>query len=189
MPSSTRTTHDDAHVPTAAAILADGRADVDALLADTVATLRAEGRRVRGLLMTYVGAAGDCSADMVLVDVDTRAAYPVSQPLGSGAASCRADPQGFARASRVLHDARAEHADLVVCNRFGGLEASGEGFVAELLALMAEGIPVLTAVSPKHRDAWDRFTGGAPLLPAEAAAVRRWLETALATGSATAVRQ
>lgn len=168
-------TRDDT-LPAAAAILDDGRLDTDALLAAVADDARGAGARVRGLLMTYVGARADCAADMVLVDLDTREAYPVSQPLGAGAGACRADPQGFARASRVLRDAREQAADLVVCNRFGGLEAGGGGFAAELLALMAEGIPVLTTVSPRHLDAWTRFTGGAPVLPADRAAVLAWLD-------------
>jgi hypothetical protein len=166
---------DDEPLP-AAAVLADGRIDVDALLAEIARSRRAAGERVRGLLMTPRGEDADCSLDMVLVDVDTRDAYLVSQRLGAGATSCRADPQGFARASRVLRDARAARPDWVVCNRFGGLEAQGGGFTAELLELMADGIPLLTAVTPQHRDAWARFSGGAPLLPAEAAAIHAWLD-------------
>jgi hypothetical protein len=164
-----------------AAILDDGRADADALLAQAARAARASGRRVRGLLMTYAGARNDCAADMVLVDVDTLDEYLVSQPAGAGAGACRADPQGFARASRVLRDARAQAPDLVVCNRFGGMEAGGEGFTAELLELMAEGVPLLTVVSPRHRDAWGRFTGGAAVLPAEPGTVREWLDAVLAT--------
>jgi nucleoside-triphosphatase THEP1 len=170
-----------------AAILDDGAADADALLARVAGGLRAEGRGVRGLLMTYVGERGDCSADMVLVDVDSGATFPVSQPLGAGASACRADPRGFADASRVLREARADAPDLVVCNRFGSMEAGGEGFTAELLALMADGIPVLTVVSPRHLDAWTRFTGGAAvLLPADEAAVRGWVAGAAPARSASA---
>lgn len=175
----------DAALPVAA-ILDDGLADTDALLAGAARDARAAGRRVRGLLMTYAGARNDCAADMVLVDVDTLDEYPVSQPLGAGAGACRADPQGFARASRVLRDARAQAPDLVVCNRFGGMEAGGAGFTAELLELMAEGVPLLTVVSPRHRDAWARFTGGATVLPADADAVRAWLDAVLAPRAAAA---
>jgi nucleoside-triphosphatase THEP1 len=176
---------EDAALPVAA-ILDDGRTDADALLAQAARAAREAGRRVRGLLMTYAGGRNDCAADMVLVDVDTLEEYLVSQPLGAAAGSCRADPQGFARASRVLRDAREQAPDLVVCNRFGGMEAGGEGFTAELLELMAEGVPLLTVVSPRHLDAWTRFTGGAQVLPAEPDAVRRWLGRVLASRSAPA---
>ena len=188
MDASPSTARDAGPALPVAAILDDGRADADALLADAARAARASGRRVRGLLMTYVGARPDCAADMVLVDVETLDEYLVSQPLGdgAGAVACRADPQAFARASRVLRDARVQAPDLVVCNRFGGMEAGGEGFTAELLELMAEGVPLLTVVSPRHRGAWDRFTGGAAVLPAEPGAVRAWLDAVLAPRAAAA---
>lgn len=162
----------------AAAVIVDGSVNVEALLADVVARQRARGRRVRGLLMTFPGIAAGCAGDMVLVDVETRDEYLVSLPAGSG--SCRADTQGFASASRVLKRAQDEAPDFVVCNRFGGLEAEGKGFTAELLDLMASGIPLLTAVATRHVEAWQRFSGGARILPAQAGEVTRWLDRTLA---------
>lgn len=166
--------------PPVAAIVDDGEADADALLAAVVCAQRRAGRRVRGLLMTYPDGAEGCAAAMVLVDIDTLDEYLVSQPMGSGSTSCRADPQGFAAASRVLRDALQQSPDLVVSNRFGGLEAEGGGFADELLALMLQGVPLLTVVSARHVEAWRRFSGDAPLLPAEPAAVEAWLARCLA---------
>lgn len=168
--------------PLAAAIVDEGGVDVDVLLATVAADCRRSGRRVHGLLMTRVGGAG-CAGDMVLVDIAGGERYLVSQPLGPGSSSCRADPQGFARASLVLRSALDQSPDLVICNRFGGLEAEGGGFADELLALMAQGVPLLTAVAPRNRAAWQRFSGGAPLLPADAAAVAGWVDQALAARS------
>ena len=48
-------------------------------------------------------------------------------------------------ATVVLRRALADKPDLVVLNRFGRLEAEGGGMSAELLDLMADGVPVLTA--------------------------------------------
>jgi nucleoside-triphosphatase THEP1 len=162
----------------AAAILDDGSVDVDALLAAVTRDCQRSGRRVHGLLMTRLDGGG-CAGDMVLTDIATGERYLVSQPLGTGSTACRADPQGFARASRVLREALERTPDLVVCNRFGGLEAEGGGFAAELLALMAQGVPLLTAVAARNREKWQRFSGGAPLLPADARAVSAWIDQAL----------
>lgn len=159
----------------AAAILDDGSVDADALLASIISAQRRAGRRVRGLLMTYPDGAQTCAAAMVLVDVETSETYLVSQPLGADSQACRADPQGFARASVVLRRAAEEQPDLVVSNRFGGLEASGGGFRDELLELMARDVPVLTVVAPRHLQAWQQFTGGATVMPPEALAIERWL--------------
>ena len=163
----------------AAAILADDGTVADALLAAAAQAQRAAGRRVRGLLMTYPDTPAGCARSMVLVDLHSGRQYLVSQPMGSGSTACRADPQGFARASRVLRDALADAPDLVISNRFGSLEAEGAGFTDELLQLMAAGIPVLTAVNPRFEAAWSRFSGGAPTLPPQADAVSAWLARVL----------
>lgn len=168
----------------AAAILHRGAEDVDALLAAIVARQRELGRRVRGLLMTYPEPAAGCAGAMVLVDIDTGDRYLVSQPMGSGSTACRADPRGFAQASGVLRAALHAAPDLVVSNRFGSLEAEGGGFAAELLELMAAGIPLLTVVHERFAAPWRRFSGGAALLPASADEVQRWLDLTLPAAAA-----
>jgi nucleoside-triphosphatase THEP1 len=162
--------------PAVAAILHDGQCDIDALLSAFVQRERARGRRVHGLLMTYRDRAEGCRSSMFLTDIDTGAEYLVSQALGSGSGACSADPQGFAQASGVLRDALERAPDLVVSNRFGSLEAENGGFVAELLALISAGIPLLTVVSTRHLDAWQRFVGEAPLLPCDPEAWAAWLD-------------
>lgn len=176
-------THTPADTVAAAAIGHDKGADADALLARTVADLQAAGRRVQGLLMQHEGGmAGDtgCGVQMFLVDVSSGERYLVSQAMGSLSKACRADPQGFARATVVLRRALANKPDLVVLNRFGRLEAEGGGMCAELLDLMAEGVPVLTAVAPAYRQAWADFSGGAAVLAPDETATRAWLEATLA---------
>ncbi|HXF47456.1 MAG TPA: DUF2478 domain-containing protein, partial [Burkholderiaceae bacterium] len=58
----------EAEAPVAAAIVDDGSADVDAVLAAVARRLQQRGKRVRGLLMTRERAPG-CAGDMVLVDI------------------------------------------------------------------------------------------------------------------------
>ncbi len=163
----------------AAAIVDDGAGDVDALLASIALGQQRAGRRVCGVLMTHPDGDAGCAGAMVLVDLNTREAYLVSQPLGRDSTACRADPQGFARASDVLRRAATESPDLVVSNRFGGLEAEGGGFCAELLEILAQDLPLLTTVATRHVADWQRFTGGTTLLPASAEAVNSWLAATL----------
>lgn len=163
--------------PRVAAIAHDGLTDVDALLADFARQQRQAGRRVLGLLMAPGGRGAECQAAMVLTDIDTGDEYLVSQPLGPGSSGCSADPQGFARASRVLRDALSRRPDLVICNRFGVLEAGNGGFRSELLQLLEQDIPVLTVVSARHREAWQQFVGEAATLPPEPAAWAAWLDS------------
>lgn len=173
-----------ASAPTAAAIRHDGSVDVDALLWAVAEEQRRLGRRVRGLLMTYPEGNQQACAPMVLVDLGEGGAYRVSQALGGGSASCRADTQGFARASEVLRQALRDAPDLVIVNRFGSLESEGGGFSAELLDLLAAGVPLLTAVATRYESAWTRFTGGTTLLPAALNAVREWLDRTLVPAAA-----
>lgn len=169
-----------------AAVVHDGRCDVDALLAAFATRQRSAGRTVLGLVMQHRAPAEGCLAAMVLTDVDTGTEYLVSQSLGSQAASCRADPRGFAQASEVFRDALGRAPDLVVCNRFGALEAEGGGFAAELLALLEQGIPVLTVVGTRYAQAWQRFVGEAVSLPADPAAWEAWFDGVLQQRQRTA---
>ncbi len=171
--------HEDAAAPAVAAIVHDGHSDVDALLDTFARAQRAAGREVRGLLMTHRERGAGCQDDLVLTDIASGDEYLVSQRLGTDSRACKADPQGFALASRVLRDAAQGRPDLVVCNRFGSLEAENGGFVAELLTLLERGIPVLIVVAPRHLQAWQRFVGEAPQLPVEPAAWAAWLDEVL----------
>lgn len=133
--------------------------------------------------MTCPDGRGDCHCAMELIDIATADRYRVSQLLGRGSNACRADAAGFAQASMVLRRALSEPLgaiDFVVSNRFGVLEVDGGGFAAELIELMASGVPGLTVVSPRYQGAWQRFTGGALVLPADAEAVQGWIAAALA---------
>lgn len=167
----------------AAAIVEDGSGtDPDALLEAVVGAQQSRGRRVHGLLMHFpFGREGrdGCGPQMVLHDIAGGARYVVSQALGRESHSCRADPDGFARASAVLRSALDARPDLVAVNRFGGLEAGGGGFSAELLQLMMADIPLLTAVAARYQDAWQTFTGGSVLLPPRLDAVQAWLDQAV----------
>ncbi len=163
----------------AAAIEDDGGSDVDALLAAIAEQQQQAGRRLRGVVMTRLDGGRSCAAPMVLVDLETRQQYLVSQPLGRDSTACRADPQGFARASEVLRRAALEAPDLVISNRFGGLEAEGGGFRAELLEILAGDLPLLTVVATRHVPAWLEFTGGAEVLPARADRITAWIDAIL----------
>jgi len=151
-----------------AAIGGDGASQV---LEVFVAELVAQGVKVRGLIQRH-------HPDLHLVDVESGQTYAITQDLGTESESCRLDPSGIAEASVVLRRALAEAAVLVVVNRFGKLEAAGGGLSAEMLAVMAEGVPLLTCLGPDQLESWQVFTGGAGLvLPADQAAVRSWWDS------------
>lgn len=133
------------------------------------------GHHVRGVVQKDADYSVLTGKRMSLLDLDSGCSYPISQDLGPGSTACCLDPAGVAAASVVLRRALAERPELVVVNRFGVLEAEGSGFAAELLALMADGVPVLTVVAPRFLAAWRAFTGDdADELPPQAEALHDW---------------
>lgn len=133
----------------------------------------AAGVRVQGLVQETRREAGEKTA-MELVEIDTGRRFSIKQNLGRSA-SCQVDTQGVAEASQTLRRALEQRAQLAVVNKFSHLEAQGQGLSAEMLALMAEGIPLLTTVSPDYLAAWNAFTGGmAVVLEANEPALNGW---------------
>lgn len=152
-----------------------GSLEVDQLLQRFAATLIARGFRVEGVIQRNTGAIDDCAERMELVDVATGHAYNITQNLGSGSRSCKVDPMGVAEASGVLRRALGSGADLLIVNKFAGLEAGGSGLSAEMLAAMADGMPVLTSVGSRFTNEWVTFTGGyTDLLCPDMASLWRW---------------
>lgn len=156
-----------------AAVVSQISGDANALIIDFAARQRAAGRRVRGLVQELTMCDNGCQ--VVLIDLDNNARYRITQDLGAGSTSCGLDPARIAEASCVMRRIADEGAELAIFNRFGGLEADGGGFAPEMLALMSEGIPVLTVVPAGQLERWRHFTGGlGSELPACAAALDDW---------------
>ena len=148
---------------------------VDDLLDRFATELRRRGFRVGGVVQRNHGDLSDCADRMELVDVATGSTFGISQNLGRGSQSCRVDPAGVADASQAVRRAIEERADLLVVNKFAGLEAHGRGLADEMLAAMAGGIPMLTSVGSRFLNEWQSFTGGcSALLPPDEEALWRW---------------
>jgi len=144
-----------------AAIVYTTRGVADGPMTALARKLRERGLRVRGLVQeeTHDGPNGE--RRMMLTDLESGERFDISQKLGSGAGSGCVDPGVLAATSGVLRRALTEGTDLVIVSRFGELEAAGGGFAAEMLELMGEGVPLLTAVSTRFLDNWRGFTDGA----------------------------
>jgi len=164
-----------------AAIVHDGKHMTDGVLLDFVEDLRRQNWVLRGLVSGVMrkatNEASHCTLRTVR-DLHTDKVYPISQNLGKGSVACCLDVGALMDAAGVLHRARQAQPDLVIVNRFGILEADGGGFVQEMLALMTDGIPMLTVVSKTYLDAWRTFTGGlAQELTPDKEAWHAWTKT------------
>jgi nucleoside-triphosphatase THEP1 len=166
--------------PAVAAIVHSAHGSADRLLLDFAHHLRERGLRVRGLVQDNVVHDNGCGRQMILVDLEDGKRFLISQDLGPGSVACCVDPGGVAAASVALRRGLTEHADLVIANRFGELEAGNSGLAAEMLALMAGGIPLLTVVSDRYLDDWRRFSGNAATeLPPQREALQAWFDSLL----------
>lgn len=141
-----------------AALIAPSGGGGDALLRRFVSELQAREVRVRGLLQE--SHPDDAGCRHSLQDIESGQRFPISQKLGSQSEACTLDTAALTDASAVMRRIAEEGADLAIFNRYSRLESQGDGFAAEMLAVMSQGIPVLTIVSPAHLESWRHFTGG-----------------------------
>ncbi|TAN64172.1 MAG: DUF2478 domain-containing protein [Magnetospirillum sp.] len=161
-------------VKAAAIIRPPGSGVIDCLEGFT-RILQGQGYLVRGLLQRSPADSPTCDCTMMLIDLDTRMEYRISQDFGPESPCCRVDTSGFAEASHALHRAMAGDTDLIVINKFGKLESQGQGLADEMLAIMSRGIPLITTVEAASLELWRDFTGGrAGEIPPNCGGLMRW---------------
>ena len=168
----------DLAAPIVGAVIYPPNRPPEALLASFAAALKSRGFKVGGLLQhTSFGADGR-KADMVLTEIDTGRQLSIAQHLGREAQACMLDSGALADTSAALRRAVAEQADVVFVNKFSKAERDGHGLAAEMLAAMADGIPLILAVPGVLVEEWTAFTGGrADLLAPTAEALWQWWGT------------
>jgi hypothetical protein len=110
-----------------------------------------------------------------LRNLTTGARFSIFHDLGPGVAMCHLDGTGAVAAAAGVQRDIAAGCDLVLLNKFGKLEAAGDGLVSAFGAAITAGLPLLTSVSPAHDEAWRRFVDQEyAVLPADAAAIDLW---------------
>ncbi len=132
----------------------------EALLETFALALRERGFSIGGLIQKTQPGEDGCKCRMDLIELDTGRQVALSQDLGSGSSSCALDPSALTEASGALRRAVALPVDLLFVNKFSKSEKSGGGLAAEMLAAMAAGVSVLTAVPAALVEDWTAFTGG-----------------------------
>jgi nucleoside-triphosphatase THEP1 len=134
--------------------------DVDGLLVSLAGRLQNEGYRLGGIVQRNQWEACGRIKLMEVVDLMTGQVIPISQNLGSGSTGCKLDQSALADAAQAVRRAIDENVELVIINKFGRLEASGQGLRSEIADAIMSGQPTLTAVSERVYPAWQEFTGG-----------------------------
>ena len=155
-------------------VLSESGLGIEPLLAGFAADLQIHGFNVGGLVQrSGVGPTGRPVMD--LVDIRTGDEFRISQDLGPESSGCSLDISGLAEASRVLRREIEAGVELLVINKFSGLESDGGGFVAEMFQAISRGIPVLSSLSPRNRPQWNTLTGNAgSMLQPHSQALWQW---------------
>jgi hypothetical protein len=159
-----------------AAVVGADSAAIQSLLAAAVAGWRRSGAKVVGLLAEPHGIPDRSCGAGILRDIVSSKPFPMYFETPPQGTSCHLDPSGLETAGGALLGQIAA-SDLLVLSKFGKLEAMGGGLVAAFEAAIGAGIPVLTSVSEKHREAWERFAPGAACLSADDVAIQAWWQS------------
>jgi len=110
------------------------------------------------------------------VDLATGDHVMINQPSRNWQCKeCTLDTAALANAGAPLRRALVERPDLVIAEKFGDQEEVGDGLSDDILAVIADGLPILVLVPEPALPRWRDVTGGEIAeLPCDAEAIRRW---------------
>lgn len=146
---------------------------VQDLFEKAVERWRELGVHVVGVVEQSHGLPGRTCSAGVLRDIVSGNPYSIYLEIPPRDTSCHIDAAGAADAcARVLEQIKT--CDLVVLSKFGKLEAARAGLFDAFEAAIAAGKPVLTSVSNKHLESWQRFARAAVFLPPDPEALSNW---------------
>jgi hypothetical protein len=156
-----------------AAVLADDGTATQALLASMVAVWRDSGAKIAGVIGELHGFPDRSCGAGFLRDIASGKPFRIYLETPPRQSSCHLDAAGVASVCKAILD-QISVSDLVVLNKFGKLERTGEGLAGAFELAMSAGKPLLTTVSDRHRDAWSTFAPDTSFLPADKAALQKW---------------
>jgi nucleoside-triphosphatase THEP1 len=146
-------------------------------LADFARELADSGCRVGGMVQESVFDEHGRRTKIDSVDLASGLRVTINEPgrLPPGSRDCTLDTAALAEASAPLRRALSDRPDLVIAEKFGEQEESGAGLADDILAVIAEGLPILVLVPEPALARWREVTGGdITELPCETMALRRW---------------
>jgi len=142
--------------PLAFVQIAEG-GDVDKMFEELAQRLHQMRWRVGGFLQRTIAEPQSRHATMYLENIATHQITMLSQPLGAGSSGCRLNFDVLGQATYELATKINTDYDVLILNRFGKAESEGQGFRSVIAAALEYELPVITAVKPIYREAWDLF--------------------------------
>jgi nucleoside-triphosphatase THEP1 len=150
------------------------------MLSEISATLRAQGYALAGTVQTNTEGPGGRCENMLIEDLSTGRLIDVSNPVHPERGGCRLNSTALEDVAGIIAVGLERNVDLVIINRFGKQEISGDGFRAVMEDAVAREIPLLTAVNAANRPAWDAFAAElSETLPADPLAIEQWCRSVL----------
>jgi len=158
-----------------AAVLSDGSAPINAVLAELARRLAGEGRHIAGVLQLMPEGAPPTNCDMTLFVLPDGPRIGISQALGQHATGCRLDHEALEEAAGLVDRSLEGGADVLIVNKFGKREGEGAGFRQTIARAVALGIPVLVGIAEAELPSFESFVGdGADVLPASLDHILAW---------------
>ena len=146
-------------------------------LADFARELADSGCRLGGMVQVAFFDEQGRRTHIDSVDLATGDHVMINQPsrMWLDAKECTLDTAALANAGAPLRRALINRPDLVIAEKFGEQEQSGAGLADDILAVIAEGLPILVLVPEPALACWREVTGGEIAeVPCEAGSLRRW---------------
>lgn len=171
-----RIVNSEAEIQAAAVVFRQGEHDRQAL-AEFAGELADGGCRLGGMVQEAFFDDEGRRTHIDSVDLATGDRIMINQPSRTWPASptCTLDTAALADAGAPLRRALVDRPDLVIAEKFGEQEEGGAGLLDEILAVIAEGLPILVLVPDPAIERWRELTGGEIAeLPCEAGEIRRW---------------
>jgi nucleoside-triphosphatase THEP1 len=98
--------------------------------------------------------------DIEVEDLASRIILQLSDDSVIRNADCRLDPAALQEAAALISASFRNAPELVILNKFGRLEAEGEGLRNVICDAVELGIPVVVGVPECHIEPWRTFTNG-----------------------------
>jgi hypothetical protein len=162
--------------PRVAAIVYADEAYPDATFSRTVAACRSHGLSLAGVLQHRAFEDPSRKCDVILEDLATGNRIPLFEDRGEGATGCRLDTAALAQVTADIERSLENNPGLLILNKFGKVEAGGEGLRDLIARAIDRDIPVIIGVPTRNLNAWRSFAGEFSVeLSADAEKVWIWL--------------
>ncbi|MDP2409316.1 MAG: DUF2478 domain-containing protein [Pseudolabrys sp.] len=158
-----------------AVVYTDGLA-ADKFLAGWGYALRDAGLSVAGLVQLNTFERDPVKCDMAVEELFSGTVLQLSEDRGKEARGCRLDRSILTQAAGLLLTALDQQPDILVLNKFGKIEAEGEGLRDVLAKAVELDVPIVVGVPFRNLDQWRIFAGElAEECPVDSPRIRDWL--------------